>query len=106
MRIVTIFLLLSLSPPAAALRCGSDLVTEGDHVTEVLDKCGEPDYREKWVEDRLILRRPHPLLPYEQSAGAVVVNLWTYNFGRRQFMRELRFENGRLVHIERLNYGF
>lgn len=106
MRIISIILMLSLSPTAAALRCGTELVTKGDHVSEVLHKCGEPDYREKWVEDRFILHKPHPLLPHEQSVGAVIVNLWTYNFGRRQFMRELRFENGRLVDIERLDYGF
>lgn len=34
---------ISLSVPAQALRCGSDLVQEGDTKFEVLDKCGEPE---------------------------------------------------------------
>ncbi len=106
MRLLTIILLLSFAAAAQALRCGNDLVQKGDHITEVLEKCGEPDYREKWIEDAIIHRRPHRLLPPEHTIGSVVVSLWTYNFGRRQFMRELRFENGRLVDIETLDYGF
>jgi len=106
LRIASVLLLLSFGSAALAMRCGNNLVMEGDHISKVLDECGQPDYREKWVENRIIHRRPHALLPPEQTVGAVIVSLWTYNFGRRNFMRELRFENGRLVHIETLDYGF
>lgn len=107
MRLLAIILLsLALAPNASALRCGSDLVKKGDHISQVLDKCGEPDYEEKWVEEQIIHRKPHRLLPPEQIIGAVVVTLWTYNFGTREFMRQLRFENGRLVDIDTLDYGY
>lgn len=106
MKIITFLLLLSFAAGAQALRCGTDLVQKGDHITEVRKKCGEPDHQEKWIEDRIIHRRPHRLLPYESTIGSVVITLWTYNFGTRTLMRELRFENGRLVRIETLNYGY
>ena len=37
---------------------------------------------------------------------SVSVRQWTYNFGSRRFMRQLRFENGILKHIETLKYGY
>jgi len=36
------FLLVVAANPALALRCGSDLVEEGDTKFELLQKCGEP----------------------------------------------------------------
>ena len=41
-RMCLVLLALLCSMPALALRCGSDLVHEGDTKFEVLDKCGEP----------------------------------------------------------------
>lgn len=37
---------------------------------------------------------------------SVSVKQWTYNFGSRRFMRQLRFENGILKDIETLKYGY
>ncbi|MGE3533156.1 MAG: DUF2845 domain-containing protein [Steroidobacteraceae bacterium] len=31
---------------------------------------------------------------------------WVYNFGSRKFMRQLRFEDGVLVEIKILEYGY
>ena len=39
------------------------------------------------------------------SAGAAV-EVWTYNFGSRTFVRYLEFENGTLVRIETGGYGY
>jgi hypothetical protein len=46
-----------------------------------------------------------PVTPriYKRS---VSVRQWTYNFGARQFMRQLKFENGILKDIETLKYGY
>lgn len=106
MKIITMMLLMVFAAGAQAFRCGTSLVLEGDHLVEVLNKCGEPDYEQRWVEDRIILRQPHPLLPYERVLGTVVVTIWIYNRGGREFIRELRFENGRLAEIDTLGYGF
>ncbi len=92
-----------------ALRCGVHLVREGDHYIEVLKKCGEPTLQERWLEEQLVSRRIHPVLPKHYrhvNTEGVVVQLWTYNFGRQKFMQQLRFENGFLERIEKLDYGF
>ena len=48
-------------------------------------------------------RTQSPPRIYKRS---VSVRQWTYNFGVRQFMRQLRFENGILKDIETLKYGY
>lgn len=97
---------LVMSPAALALRCGSELVQEGDHVIDVQRACGDPVFAEQWLEQMPVLYRPHVLLPYRQEWQAVSVRLWTYNFGPRKFMQVIRFENGRVVEVEGLRKGF
>ena len=111
--------LLLASGPALAFRCGARLVTEGDHYTKVLKYCGEP----LGVQERLIYRegRTRPrvftddaggihvereVLTYERSYVEVQVEEWTYNFGPRRLMELVRFENGFVVDIDQLGYGF
>jgi hypothetical protein len=105
-RLFGIIVLVSIALPGYALRCGTHLVDEGDHYGEVLEKCGKPTFEEKWVEARIIHVKPHPLLHRELTAGSVLIQLWTYNRGSSQFMRQLRFENGILRRIETLDYGY
>jgi hypothetical protein len=105
-RLFGIIVLVSIALPGYAFRCGTHLVDKGDHYGEVLEKCGKPTFEEKWVEARYIHVRPHPLLLPELTAGSVLIQLWTYNRGSSQFMRQLRFENGILRRIETLDYGY
>jgi hypothetical protein len=99
--------LLAVGPVAAeTLRCGNDLITEGDPQLRVQRLCGEPadvqrtvEFREAsyWIDGRLV-----------QVAGGwreVPIETWTYNFGPNRFMRRLRFEDGLVVAIETLGYG-
>jgi len=101
-------MLLLGSAPAWALRCDSRLVLEGDYKLQVLQKCGEPDYRESRVEYRLTRLRGsglnQPGLDQEVQQP-VVIDEWTYDFGPHRFMQLLIFENGRLVRIKDLDYG-
>lgn len=85
---------LSLATPALALRCGSDLVHKGDHVIEVLNKCGEPVWRERW-EDEIIERRFFDILERQ----TVVMEEWLYDFGPTRLLHILRFRNSRLESI-------
>lgn len=107
-RIATTALLLLLSFPAAAFHCGQRLVHEGDRRYDVLKKCGEPAD----VETRTILRHPitwfhgRPILISPGALVEVPVEIWTYNFGPHKLMRRLRFEDGKLVEIETLGYGY
>jgi hypothetical protein len=92
--------------PAWALRCGNRLVDLGEPSAAVLQKCGTPDTTER----RVIYR----VLPDADAFGSVrslvyvpvVIDVWVYNFGRQRFMQEFSFEDGRLVDIQSLGYGY
>ncbi|MFO1457135.1 MAG: DUF2845 domain-containing protein [Steroidobacteraceae bacterium] len=92
---------------ADAFRCGTRLVVEGTTRGEVLARCGEPSD----VERRSVLRRPtfwRHGRPYYLSDDVVEVpvELWTYNLGPNKLMRRLRLEDGTVVEIETLGYGY
>lgn len=99
--------LLLASTTASAFHCGTHLVHEGDTKGEVRAKCGEPTD----IETRSILRRPYvwrhgrPIY-VGPSLVEVPVEFWTYNLGPNKFMRRLRFEDGELMEIETLGYGY
>ena len=100
--------LLAVGAEAAAdtLRCGNRLVSRGDHAAKLLRYCGEPVA----VQSRLVQRRVvafgayfHPRLGLLED---VVVEEWTYNFGPRKLMRQVRLENGLVEEVRELGYGF
>src|SRR5262245_40632794 len=100
--------LAAASPAFASLRCGTHLITEGDTRSEVAAKCGNPTE----IDQRTaILRRPIVWLNGRPvSVGdnliEVPVEVWVYNLGPSKLMRRLRFEDGLLVNIETLGYGY
>lgn len=115
--ILAIFFLFPGSGDVAAsdLRCGSRLVSIGDHRFDVLRKCGEPAHVETWEEVRVKrnLLLSSPLTPEQElilqsplSRELVIIEEWQYNFGQNRFIRYLRFENGRLKRIETGDYGY
>lgn len=79
---------------AWALRCNGRLVHAGDHQIEVLAKCGEPLWRERW-EDDVYERRFFDTLERRSQ----VMEEWVYDFGPHRLLYLLRFRNGRLVEI-------
>jgi hypothetical protein len=99
-----------------ALRCGSDLISERDRKYEVLSKCGEPEFIEKWEEEKavyvtnakhkiigdLLLDRQNILAKSRISH----IEEWTYNFGPYKFIQYLTFVNGKLKKIEDGPKGF
>ena len=114
-------LALALAEPAAALRCGNKLVTEGMHIAEVLAICGEPALENRrtivvseiipvTVGRRRVFRRDDAgrlVAPgYGPVATEVEVIEYTYNFGPRKFMRLLEFRNAYLSRISDLGYGY
>ncbi|MCB1624968.1 MAG: DUF2845 domain-containing protein [Pseudomonadales bacterium] len=93
--------------PAHAFRCGNKLVHEGDTRSEVAAKCGEPTE----VSRRSVWRQPiiwHRGRPFYVGDGLIEipVETWIYNLGPRKFMRRVRFEDGVVVEIETLGYGY
>lgn len=90
---------------AFALRCGHLLVEIGDHKSDVVQKCGPPDFADqRLAATGLTLRHPGGALQLNQ-AEQIVIDEWTYNFGPRRFKQFLIFENGILVGIENLGRG-
>jgi hypothetical protein len=108
-------LMLLCSQPVLALRCGHELVSEGDYKADVIDKCGEPDYVDSHYEHRGYSNNaeisnyglnkrgfPSNRFNYGQQNYRdieVLVEEWTYNFGRSRLRKVLRFENGRITDI-------
>ena len=112
-----------LAQPAAALRCGSRLISEGVPQSKVLRFCGEPEA----IQVRTVVRAGFPryrsfdrsssrygtatardreLLIADRAFEEILVEEWTYNFGPRRLMRMVRFENGIVTSIRQLGYGY
>ncbi len=91
---------------ASAFRCTGGLITEGDHKTDVIRKCGQPTFKESWQEERVrgyIHRRTGA---YEAIREIITVEKWTYNMGTHRFVRHLILEKGEVVDIETGEYGY
>jgi hypothetical protein len=86
-----------------ALRCGNNLVVEGDYMIEVLRKCGEPYFKQTRVEIRGVRLNNPGIEQYVYYP--VNIEEWTYNFGPTRFMEVLKFEDNRLIATKPLGYG-
>lgn len=94
--LLTCTLLGALALPARAdLRCDRGIVRQGDRMAEVSLACGEPDVK---VVLHSVLTAQAGFVPVEEE--------WQYNFGTQQFMRFLRFQNGRLSQVVTGPRGF
>lgn len=92
---------------ADGFRCGTRLVVDGTVRSQVRAWCGEPTD----VVEKTILRPPLVWRygrPYYLGNGVieVTVETWTYNLGPSKLMRRIRFEDGEVVDIETLGYGY
>ncbi len=98
--------MLLLAAPAFAFRCGTRVITSGDPADKVLQFCGSP----------VSVQTRHAERPYIDELGRsylsrglveeVVIEEWMYNLGPNQLMRLVRIENGRVVEVKSLGYGY
>src|SRR5262245_17631555 len=101
-------LTLASDAPAYAIRCGSHVITEGDPRSKVSAYCGDPTEIDR---SSAILRRPvawvrgRPI-PVGDNLIEIPVEIWIYNLGPNKLMRRLRFEDGVLVDIDTMGYGY
>ena len=93
-------LALLASAPAAAMRCGNRLVTDGAQDFQVRERCGDPFWTDRY-SDVVVIGRDGPL----ESQREVQYDVWYYNFGPRQLMRRLVFRDGLLAQEDTLGYG-
>ena len=109
-RILLSGILLGLASAANAqnMQCGNKLVSQGDTIPEVAAKCGDPTH----IDHSSIFRSANYAFVNGQwvaSTGAQVeipVEVWLYNLGPDRLMRQIRFEDGRVVRIDTLDYGY
>jgi hypothetical protein len=79
---------------AESIRCGSRIISRGSSSAELASFCGEPAQISKnssYAGD---------------SVGQIEVEIWTYNFGPNQLMERVRIENGIVVQIDSMGYGY
>jgi len=99
---------------ADGMYCGSRLISLGDTLYQVRSVCGEPDDAQHRVETRTVRHRVRVPCARDQRAQCdtevehsrdVVIDDWTYDFGRQRFIRYLTFLDGRLASVQTGSYG-
>lgn len=98
---VLIALLVFSSIARAAVGCGNHLVNEGATRYDVINLCGEPDWRDGWT-DTLSAGVWGPIQVY----NPLFIEQWYYNQGPDRLLRLFTFHNLRLVRIDHLGYGW
>lgn len=82
-------------------RCDAGEFRVGRTQYELLQRCGAPLFKDSRVEEQLLSLDKH-----RREKRVNRIDEWTYNLGPTQFLRILRFENGRLVAVETGDRGF
>jgi hypothetical protein len=101
--IATLLLMLAVSP-AHAFRCGTRIITRGDHADKILRFCGEPASVQTRISQRSYVSKLGRVYP--GVVEEVVIEEWTYNMGPHQLIRVVRLENGFVADIKHLGYGY
>lgn len=109
---------LAVSPSARAdsLSCNQRIVSTGDSRYQVRATCGDPDDATQRIEYRTLrgrvvgpCTRTGAKIRCEQTEEIVVevvVDEWTYDFGRNRFIEYVTFEQGRLIRVKSGSYGY
>lgn len=115
MRIVLALLLVTLAGPALAddgFRCRTGrLVSVGDRMSDVLDRCGEPDAAVERIEKRRVKHKFTRRIGnveesvIEEQEIEIPISEWTYDMGPRAFTRYVIFEGGAVVNVVTGEYG-
>jgi hypothetical protein len=100
---------LAMASPCLAdsMRCGNLLVTDGDSAGKLRSRCGQPAS----ISRTSVLRPPivwinGRALRTGYGAVEVPVETWEYNFGPRRLIQRVRIEDGLVVAIDTLGYGY
>ncbi|HLF10061.1 MAG TPA: DUF2845 domain-containing protein [Gammaproteobacteria bacterium] len=97
--------LLATSLPAHAFRCGTRVISRGDHASKLLHYCGEPDAVQSRLAQRSLVADSRRIF-IPGFVEDVWIEEWTYNLGPNKLMRVVRVENGVVADIRHLGYGY
>jgi hypothetical protein len=106
--LLAILVVFSGAASAQTMECGNKLITRGDSIAKVGTLCGNPTQ----VDHSSIVRYASAGWvngQWVQSTGGQIeipVEIWLYNLGPDRLMRQIRFEDGYVVKIETLDYGY
>jgi hypothetical protein len=113
--LVLLPLLAALAGPALAddgFRCRTGrLVSVGDRMSDVRNRCGEPDAMVERIERRKVKHRfTRRIGNVEESVTEeeeieIPINEWTYDLGPGAFIRYVIFESGAVVNVATGEYG-
>jgi hypothetical protein len=87
------------------------LVSVGDRMPEVLNRCGDPDLVTTRIEKRKVKHRYTRWVNgvqesvIEEAEVEVPLDEWTYDLGPRSFIRYVLFENGSVINVATGGYG-
>jgi hypothetical protein len=98
--LLPILALLLAAPAAHAMRCGNRLVSDGAQDFQVRERCGDPFWTDRYTNIEII-GRDGPI----EHQREVQFDVWYYNFGPHQLMRQLVFRDGLLEREQTLGYG-
>jgi hypothetical protein len=89
---------------AQSLRCDGKIISQGSIRAQVAALCGDPAQ----VVQKSVYYRPLASVDYRANpiTVEVQVEVWIYNFGPDRLMQRIRFEDGLVVRIESLGYGY
>lgn len=87
-----------------SLECSNKVISQGSTRLEVTGLCGDPAD----VEHKTLYNNVSAAVAGVVTGTTVEVHveLWTYNFGPTRLMQRIWIEDGRVVRIESLGYGF
>jgi hypothetical protein len=103
--LLLVALLLPAAAPADTMRCGSQLISDGDSIDKVLALCGEPAQRSRtWITRQPRFEYGGRDVPFPGSED-VPVDVWTYDLGSSRLMRRVRMVAGKVESIETLEHG-
>ena len=103
----------------AGIRCGTQVVNEGDSSQYVEKVCGSPELKQqrsvvvtRGVEGNTSVsngrryRLSQNIEQYLEYSEQVIIDEWEYNFGPNRLKQKVTFENGRITSIESAGYGY
>jgi Protein of unknown function (DUF2845) len=91
---------------SAGMRCGSRIIDRGTSSAEVSSFCGQPTQVDHTTVFRGDARRVDDDGRVTGIGADVQVEFWTYNFGPNLLMERVRIEDGVVVEVQSLGYGF
>jgi hypothetical protein len=91
---------------SAGMRCGSRIIDRGSSSAEVSSFCGDPAQIDRTTAFRGSARIVDSDGRVTGIGADVQVEFWTYNFGPNLLMERVRIEDGIVVEVQSLGYGF